>query len=172
LKVNKEIQDQLQQIEDENDLVLLSKFNVLINENLRNEPSAFIYEKVGTQFQHYFFDEFQDTSALQWMNFLPLRDHNIATENSSFTLVGDPKQSIYRFRGGNAEIMLDIINKKDFSPIEVEIETLQQNFRSAKNIVKFNNELYHFYGSYLNEEHAKLFGKDAEQSAFSEKKEE
>jgi ADP-dependent phosphofructokinase/glucokinase len=54
LKVNKEIQDQLQQIEDENDLVLLSKFNVLINENLRNEPSAFIYEKVGTQFQHYF----------------------------------------------------------------------------------------------------------------------
>jgi ADP-dependent phosphofructokinase/glucokinase len=53
LKVNKEIQDQLQQIEDENDLVLLSKFNVLINENLR-KPSAFIYEKVGTQFQHYF----------------------------------------------------------------------------------------------------------------------
>ncbi|WP_213190459.1 UvrD-helicase domain-containing protein [Cloacibacterium caeni] len=169
LKVNKEIQDQLQLIEDENDLVLLSKFNVLINENLRNEPSAFIYEKVGTQFHHYFFDEFQDTSALQWMNFLPLRDHNIATENSSFTLVGDPKQSIYRFRGGNAEIMLDIINKKDFSPIKVEIETLQQNFRSAKNIVKFNNELYHFYGSYLNEEHAKLFGKDAEQSAFSGK---
>lgn len=169
LKVNKEIQDQLQLIEDENDLVLLSKFNVLINENLRNEPSAFIYEKVGTQFQHYFFDEFQDTSALQWMNFLPLRDHNIATENSSFTLVGDPKQSIYRFRGGNAEIMLDIINKKDVSPIEVEIETLQQNFRSAKNIVKFNNELYHFYGNYLNEEHAKLFGKDAEQSAFSGK---
>ena len=71
LKVNKEIQDQLQLIEDENDLVLLSKFNVLINENLRNEPSAFIYEKVGTQFQHYFFDEFQDTSALQWMNFPP-----------------------------------------------------------------------------------------------------
>lgn len=169
LKVNKEIQDQLQLIEDENDLVLLSKFNVLINENLRNEPSAFIYEKVGTQFQHYFFDEFQDTSALQWMNFLPLRDHNIATEKSSFTLVGDPKQSIYRFRGGNAEIMLDIINKKDISPIEVEIETLQQNFRSAKNIVKFNNELYNFYGRHLNEEHAKLFGKDAEQSAFSNK---
>jgi ATP-dependent exoDNAse (exonuclease V) beta subunit len=66
------------------------------------------------------------------MNFLPLRDHNIATENSSFTLVGDPKQSIYRFRGGNAEIMLDIINKKDFSPIEVEIETLQQTLEVPK----------------------------------------
>lgn len=54
LKVNKEIQDQLKFIEDENDLLMLSRFNVLINEQLRNEPSAFIYEKVGEQYQHYF----------------------------------------------------------------------------------------------------------------------
>lgn len=167
LKVNKEIQDQLQQIEDENDLVLLSKFNVLINENLRNEPSAFIYEKVGTQFQHYFFDEFQDTSQLQWMNFLPLRDHNVSMENTTFTLVGDPKQSIYRFRGGDSEVMLDIINKKENSPVEVEVERLQQNFRSAKNIVKFNNELYHFYANKLSTEHQELFGQNAYQEAVS-----
>ncbi len=69
LKVNKDIQDELKKIEEENDLVLLSKFNILINENLKNEPSSFIYEKVGSQFQHYFFDEFQDTSELQWQNF-------------------------------------------------------------------------------------------------------
>lgn len=168
LKVNKEIQDQLQQIETENDLVLLSKFNVLINENLQNEPSAFIYEKVGTQFQHYFFDEFQDTSLLQWMNFVPLRDHNVSTENSSFTLVGDPKQSIYRFRGGDSEIMLDIISGQDPSPIPVELETLNQNFRSAQNIVKFNNELYKFYESKLNSQHAQLFGPHAQQECFSE----
>ncbi|WEK69276.1 MAG: UvrD-helicase domain-containing protein [Candidatus Chryseobacterium colombiense] len=164
LKVNKDIQDELKKIEEENDLVLLSKFNILINENLRNEPSAFIYEKVGSQFQHYFFDEFQDTSELQWQNFIPLRDHSISTENTSFTLVGDPKQSIYRFRGGESKLMLDIINKKEFSPKEAELLVLKDNWRSAKNIVQFNNELYEFHSRELNEEHKNIFGIDGKQN--------
>ncbi|TZF92504.1 AAA family ATPase [Chryseobacterium panacisoli] len=164
LKVNKDIQDELQKIEEENDLVLLSKFNILINENLKNEPSAFIYEKVGAQFQHYFFDEFQDTSELQWQNFVPLRDHSVSTEHTSFTLVGDPKQSIYRFRGGESKLMLDIINKKEFSPKEAELLVLKDNWRSARNIVHFNNELYRFHSEGLLEEHQNIFGEDAEQS--------
>jgi ATP-dependent exoDNAse (exonuclease V) beta subunit len=164
LKVNKDIQDELKKIEDENDLVLLSKFNILINESLRNEPSAFIYEKVGSQFQHYFFDEFQDTSELQWQNFVPLRDHSISTENTSFTLVGDPKQSIYRFRGGESKLMLDIINKKEISPKQAELLILKDNWRSAKNIVKFNNDLYKFHSDILEEEHKNIFGTDAEQN--------
>jgi len=145
-------------------LVLLSKFNILINENLKNEPSAFIYEKVGSQFQHYFFDEFQDTSELQWQNFVPLRDHSISTENTSFTLVGDPKQSIYRFRGGESKLMLDIINKKEFTPKKAELLVLKDNWRSAKNIVQFNNELYHFHSLNLEEEHQHIFGVDGEQN--------
>ena len=164
LKVNKDIQDELRKIEEENDLVLLSKFNILINENLRNEPSAFIYEKVGSQFQHYFFDEFQDTSELQWQNFVPLRDHSVATEYTSFTLVGDPKQSIYRFRGGESKLMLDIINKKEFSPKEADLLVLKDNWRSARNIVQFNNELYRYHSESLEEEHKNIFGTDAEQS--------
>lgn len=164
LKVNKDIQDELRKIEQENDLVLLSKFNILINENLKNEPSAFIYEKVGSQFQHYFFDEFQDTSELQWQNFLPLRDHSISTENTSFTLVGDPKQSIYRFRGGESKLMLDIINKKEITPKEAELLVLKDNWRSAKNIVRFNNDLYRFHSEILEEEHKNIFGTDAEQT--------
>lgn len=164
LKVNKDIQDELRKIEEENDLVLLSKFNILINENLKNEPSAFIYEKVGSQFQHYFFDEFQDTSELQWQNFVPLRDHSISTENTSFTLVGDPKQSIYRFRGGESKLMLDIINKKEFAPKEAELLVLKDNWRSAKNIVQFNNELYHFHSLNLQEQHQHIFGVDGEQN--------
>ncbi|HAO05608.1 MAG TPA: DNA helicase UvrD [Chryseobacterium sp.] len=164
LKVNKDIQDELKKIEEENDLVLLSKFNILINENLKNEPSAFIYEKVGSQFQHYFFDEFQDTSELQWQNFLPLRDHAISSENTSFTLVGDPKQSIYRFRGGESKLMLDIINKKEFSPKQADLLVLKDNWRSAKNIVHFNNELYKFLSESLAEEHKNIFGTDAEQN--------
>ena len=70
-------------------------------------------------------------------------------ENSTFTLVGDPKQSIYRFRGGDAEIMLNIINKKENAPVEVEVVPLKHNFRSAQNIVDFNNELYRFYETYF-----------------------
>ncbi|ANF50160.1 DNA helicase UvrD [Chryseobacterium glaciei] len=167
LKVNKDIQDELKKIEDENDLVLLSKFNILINENLKNEPSAFIYEKVGSQFQHYFFDEFQDTSELQWQNFVPLRDHSVSTDNTSFTLVGDPKQSIYRFRGGESKLMLDIINKKEISPKEAELLVLKDNWRSAKNIVQFNNELYEYHSIDLEEEHKNIFGTDAEQNAKS-----
>lgn len=168
LKVNKDIQDELKKIEEENDLVLLSKFNILINENLKNEPSAFIYEKVGSQFQHYFFDEFQDTSELQWQNFVPLRDHSVSTENTSFTLVGDPKQSIYRFRGGESKLMLDIINKKEFSPKEASLLVLKDNWRSAKNIVQFNNELYRYHSEGLEEEHRNIFGEDAEQSSKSQ----
>lgn len=167
LKVNADIQKKLLEIEEENDLVLLSKFNIIINENLRNEPSAFIYEKVGTQFQHYFFDEFQDTSAMQWQNFLPLRDNSITSDNTSFTIVGDPKQSIYRFRGGESELMLNIINQKEITPKFATAEHLRFNWRSAKNIVDFNNRLYDFMSKALNNEHQKIFGENAVQEAQS-----
>ena len=167
LKVNADIQKKLMEIEEENDLVLLSKFNIIINENLRNEPSAFIYEKVGTQFQHYFFDEFQDTSAMQWQNFLPLRDNSITSDNTSFTIVGDPKQSIYRFRGGESELMLDIISGEETTPKKAIAEHLKFNWRSAKNIVDFNNRLYDFMSQNLSEEHQKIFGENAIQGAQS-----
>ncbi len=168
LKVNADIQKKLLEIEEENDLVLLSKFNILINENLRNEPSAFIYEKVGTQFQHYFFDEFQDTSTMQWQNFLPLRDNSITSDDTSFTIVGDPKQSIYRFRGGESELMLNIINQKEITPKFATAEILGFNWRSARNIVDFNNKLYGFMSGDLNEQHQNIFGINALQESKSE----
>lgn len=167
LKVNKDIQDKLAQIEEENDLVLLSKFNIMIHENLREEPSSFIYEKVGTRFSHYFFDEFQDTSFLQWQNFIPLRDHATSSQDMSFTLVGDPKQSIYRFRGGDSQLMLDIINKKEKSLVHAELENLENNWRSAKNIVDFNNQLYLFLSGNTQAEHCEIFGSGSQQTAKS-----
>lgn len=168
LKVNKDIQDKLAEIEQENDLVLLSKFNIMIHENLREEPTAFIYEKIGTKFSHYFFDEFQDTSLLQWQNFLPLRDHAVSQEHMSFTLVGDPKQSIYRFRGGDSQLMLDIINKKESSPVFAKLENLENNYRSAKNIVDFNNKLYQHLSEFTEKEHQGIFGKGSQQEAKSD----
>lgn len=167
LKVNKDIQDQLAIIEEENDLVLLSKFNILIHENLREEPSSFIYEKVGTRFSHYFFDEFQDTSALQWENFVPLRDHAVSSDEMSFTLVGDPKQSIYRFRGGDSQLMLDIINQKENSLVKAQLENLEYNWRSAKNIVDFNNQLYLYLSEFTDDSHRNIFGIGSHQIAKS-----
>ncbi len=163
LKINREIQEQLEIIEEENDLVLLSKFNVLINENLKNEPSNFIYEKIGTRYNHFFFDEFQDTSKMQWENILPLKEHTVHSENSSFTLVGDPKQSIYRFRGGESELMLNILNHNEKSFIKADVEVLESNWRSAKHIVEFNNELYQFISKDLQQEHQELFSDKAKQ---------
>ncbi len=163
LKVNKEVQDQLAILEEENDLVLLPKFNIMIHENLRNEPTAFIYEKIGTQFSHYFFDEFQDTSTLQWQNFVPLRDHANSMEHMSFTVVGDPKQSIYRFRGGDAQLMLNIISGNDGAALRAETENLESNYRSAQNIVDFNNELYEYMSGSLHGEYRDLFGTQAKQ---------
>ena len=168
LKVNKDIQDKLAEIEQENDLVLLSKFNIMIHENLREEPTAFIYEKIGTKFSHYFFDEFQDTSLLQWQNFLPLRDHAVSQEHMSFTLVGDPKQSIYRFRGGDSQLMLDIINQKEKSQAYAKVENLENNYRSAKNIVGFNNDLYQFMSQFTEVEHQEIFGNGSHQIAKSD----
>ncbi len=144
---------------------MLSKFNIIINENLKNEPSGFIYEKIGTKFHHFFFDEFQDTSKMQWDNILPLKDHTINSDNSSFTIVGDPKQSIYRFRGGNSDLMLDILNGKEKSNMPVHVEVLGNNWRSARNIVEFNNALYEYHSADLLEGHRELFSNKAKQES-------
>jgi len=168
LKVNSEIREQLAQIEKENDLVLISKFNLMIQEHIRNEPSAFIYEKIGTQYHHFFFDEFQDTSRIQWNNISPLRDEAIASENHSFTLVGDPKQSIYRFRGGDSELMLEITSGREAIQDSPTLRSLDTNYRSSQAIVKFNNELYSHLAKSLNPEHQLLFSSQAQQIGHKE----
>lgn len=170
LKVNSEIQEQLAHIEKENDLVLLSKFNLMIQEHIRREPSAFIYEKIGAQYNHFFFDEFQDTSRIQWNNISPLRDEAISSENSSFTLVGDPKQSIYRFRGGDSELMLEITSGKEGIRDTPLLKSLDTNYRSAESIVSFNNELYDYLSRGLKPAHQLLFSTQAQQKAHKKEK--
>ena len=78
--------------------------------------------------------------------------------------MGDPKQSIYRFRGGESKLMLDIINKRSFHLKEADLLVLKDNWRSARNIVQFNNELYRFHSEGLLEEHKIFFWEDAEQN--------
>jgi len=158
LRINKEIEEKIKYIQKKDEILILSEFNTIIYEYIRNLSPMFINEKIGENYQHYFFDEFQDTSFLQWKNFIPLRDNIFSKEESSFTIVGDPKQSIYSFRGGDAKLMLDIINKKEITPKYADIQNLEYNFRSSKNIVEFNNLLYKYISEGLNEDYKDIFG--------------
>ena len=134
-------------------LVFISEFNHKIFEIINNEPTPFIYERLGERYQHYLLDEFQDTSSLQWHNILPLLDNSLA--NGWFNLiVGDGKQSIYRWRNANVKQFASlpkIENPDNNFTIDERAQSLERNFsgkvlntnfRSLKTIVEFNNSLF------------------------------
>jgi ATP-dependent helicase/nuclease subunit A len=109
-----------------------------------SENPSFIWEKTGNRYKHFLFDEFQDTSTMQWINFLPLIKNALAEfegKNAEHLIVGDVKQSIYRWRSGDWRILHSNV-KRDVLHHNVEEEQLEFNRRSAENIVKFNNFLY------------------------------
>ena len=113
-------------------------------ENSFAENPSFIWEKTGNRFRNFLFDEFQDTSCLQWMNFLPLLTNAIASPSSNMydhLVVGDVKQSIYRWRNGDWNILLSGV-KKDLKEHNVTENSLGYNYRSKENIIVFNNLLY------------------------------
>ncbi len=139
-----EIKKSLEEIKSENNTLLINEFNALISKNLQDQPIPFIYEKIGSKYKHYFIDEFQDTSILQWDNLRPLIE-NAHSQEDTIMLVGDVKQSIYRWRGGNPNQMIDLI---DDWP-DLILENLETNWRSYENIITFNNWLYEFFGRNL-----------------------
>ncbi len=139
LSIINEVEKSIETIKEDNNVLLISEFNKLISANLQKQPSGFIYERIGNRFHHYFIDEFQDTSTLQWQNLLPLVE-NARAGSDTVMLVGDAKQSIYRWRGGNPEQMMDLIQNKE--ALGISVENLPKNWRSHQNIIEFNNELY------------------------------
>ena len=140
--------------QDENNLLLISDFNSLITENISDQPAPFIYEKIGTKYNNYFLDEFQDTSELQWKNLIPLTSHALTNEEinddgGNLFLVGDPKQSIYRWRGAKPETFT---NLKGTNPFYIKPKTnkLGTNYRSHSKIVDFNNQFFQNNSKVLN----------------------
>jgi len=147
----------LEEIKTDNNIRLNAEFNQIISTHLREEPAAFIYEKLGEKFKHYFIDEMQDTSVLQWENLIPLIDNTLSEENSSLLLVGDAKQAIYRWRGGKAEQFIDLStegNTKVNNPFQVnkKLENLDTNYRSYSEIVQFNNRFFTHISKYFQKE--------------------
>ena len=153
LAVLNEIEKVLHDFKRQNNLVHISEFNARIAGIVMNEPIPFIYERLGEKFQHILIDEFQDTSALQWMNFIPLIENSLAGGNFNL-VVGDGKQAIYRWRGGEVGqfTSLPALKGSDQSNLTRQREqtlkryftevSLAQNFRSKSEIVEFNNRFF------------------------------
>ena len=159
LAVLNHINSELETIKEENNIRLNAEFNQLISDNIKDQPAPFIYERIGQRFQHYFIDEMQDTSELQWQNLIPLIDNALAQENSNLLLVGDGKQAIYRWRGGKAEQFIELGSPvKNPFHIKKEIKNLETNYRSYSEIIKFNNSFFQHTANFLqNESYKNIF---------------
>lgn len=165
LSVLNAIQNELNILKTDENKLLISEFNTLISNEIKNQPTPFIYERLGEKFKHYFIDEFQDTSKMQWQNLVPLLDNAMATPQGSTMLVGDAKQAIYRWRGGEAQQFMDLYNKVD-NPFQIEAEVfnLDSNYRSFKEIVGFNNSFFNYISdSFFSDDNYKSLYKEAHQ---------
>ncbi|MBS1650657.1 MAG: UvrD-helicase domain-containing protein [Bacteroidetes bacterium] len=149
------INDLAQNRKLETQTVFISEFNKSVFELIQNEPVPFIFEKLGERYKHYLIDEFQDTSTLQFQNFLPLIDNSLASANQNL-IVGDGKQSIYRWRNANVQQFTDLpklgntSEKQHLQDVGKSFELnyqkiiLNTNYRSTKTIVEFNNEFFEY----------------------------
>lgn len=131
----------VQQMCDKENLMLLSETKHLLSEFIGTNDAPFIYEKVGNRFEHFMIDEFQDTSVKEWENFLPLLQNAMSqSDQTSVFIVGDIKQSIYRWRGGDWKI-LHSTAQNALGSDETVVVNLKDNFRSLPAIVNFNNNM-------------------------------
>ena len=156
---------------EEDEVVHISEFNKLLNTVMGDFSVPFVYERIGEHFRHVFVDEFQDTSVLQWQNLLPLVDNGLSSGHTSM-VVGDGKQSIYRFRSGEVEQIVNLPNiyalpederKASFEQYQSNLKShfyfknLDTNYRSFANVVDFNNAFFEFAHQRLAPESQKVY---------------
>ncbi|MCA5004364.1 UvrD-helicase domain-containing protein [Sphingobacterium bovistauri] len=156
LRLLKEMSDLLSVWRKENSAQLISDSQILLNKlglDANNDPT-FIWEKIGNRYNYFLFDEFQDTSRIQWKNYSPLLLNalsNTDAKQNEHLIVGDVKQSIYRWRNGDWRILLQQVEEQVTDAFHLDEETkhhfiqngnLETNFRSLPNIIRFNNYIY------------------------------
>jgi ATP-dependent exoDNAse (exonuclease V) beta subunit len=134
----------------EDNTLMLSDFHRMINDIVRENDAPFIYERIGSRYKHIMIDEFQDTSKTQWMNMIPLLQNGLAEGHESL-VVGDAKQSIYRWRAGYVEQFISLPKLPDDFNMPLAERTfheniddivLDTNFRSSRAVIEFNNVFY------------------------------
>ncbi|MDD2344523.1 MAG: UvrD-helicase domain-containing protein [Bacteroidales bacterium] len=178
-----QIKNVIFQIKDQENLFFISETNFVLADVLLNQPTPFIYERIGERYFHYFIDEFQDTSKLQWNNMIPLILEAISglhnQKPGSAIIFGDPKQSIYRFRGGDFMQFINLpkvktendelmdIAANNLISADFRTQNLDTNHRSKMQIIDFNNKLFDSIKCYI-PEYSKLY-EDHEQKFKNEK---
>ena len=128
---------------NENNIILLSDTNELLRRIISTDDAPFIYERLGMRLNHFLIDEFQDTSRMQWENLSPLLVESLSRDNDNL-IIGDEKQSIYRFRGGDPELLRAQVSEQfpRQSVIKGNTPSENTNWRSSAEVVQFNNRLF------------------------------
>jgi ATP-dependent helicase/nuclease subunit A len=168
LAVLNEIEKLLAEYKAQNNILHISEFNKMIAKIVLNEPIPFIYERLGEKYNNYLIDEFQDTSVLQFQNLLPLIENSLASGHFTM-LVGDGKQAIYRWRGGEVEQFASLpeVFKHNDNPMVLERQdalirnhdpkVLDKNFRSKREVIEFNNSIFKTLSGKLNEKYKNIY---------------
>lgn len=144
-----DINASMQDFTNENNTILLSGTNDIVKRIIDGCETPFIYERIGMYLHNFLLDEFQDTSRMQWENLLPLVRNGLANGHDSL-IIGDVKQSIYRFRNSDPQLLHSQL-KVDFSNDSIKYnEGRSINWRSARNIVHWNNAFFQFLSMALN----------------------
>ncbi len=154
-----DISRKLKDYKDENGIMLLADAPRFLNGVIQDSDTPFIYEKVGSFYRNYLIDEFQDTSGLQWKNFFPLLTNGLDQGYPSM-VVGDVKQAVYRWRGGDLKLLQEQV-EQNIGKDRVGTKELQTNFRSASEIVSFNNALFEMASASVAQETGKGITSDA-----------
>ena len=129
----------------EKNLMCLDESNTILRDIIAGSDAPFVYEKMGVRYEHFLLDEFQDTSHIQWENFLPLLRESESRSGGSL-IVGDVKQSIYRFRDSDWELLGSEVESA-FPGVDT--ESMQCNWRSARTVVAFNNRFFTYAAGQL-----------------------
>lgn len=138
------IHDYISRFRIDNNLILLADTNTMLRTIISDEEAPFIYERIGQPLRHFLIDEFQDTSAMQWHNLKPLVGNSLGSQHDSL-IIGDVKQSIYRWRGGDSSLLDHVVAEVDFpgkNNVRGAAPGENTNHRSAHTVVRFNNTLF------------------------------
>lgn len=135
------IEYKVRELNNEANRFLLSDTQQLLHSLIKSNDAPFIFEKIGTQLEHIMIDEFQDTSTVQWLNFKVLLKECMSRTDTENLIVGDVKQSIYRWRSGDWRLLNDIQEQFEQSSLLC-FKELKTNYRSQRNIIEFNNAFF------------------------------